>query len=218
MLRYLGSDLDGPAIARELGVSLSTVRTHTQHIYAKLGVTNRRAAVRRAHQLNLFSRTAPALTAARPGAHRPRRGDERREFISPLITPDDDGSSPPLPTLPASRRPASTPANRPAPAGGATMTHAAPPPAARPGWYEIRLQGRLDPRWSAWLDGMDLTPDGDGTTVLTGRVVDQAALHGLLARLRDLGLPLISVARVEPDQAAMHHAPTPARHRHGEPT
>ena len=43
----------------------------------------------------------------------------------------------------------------------------APPPAARPGWYEIRLQGRLDPRWSAWLDGMDLTPDADGTTVLT---------------------------------------------------
>ena len=58
VLRYLGSDLDGPAIARELGVSLSTVRTHTQHIYAKLGVTNRRAAVRRAHQLNLSSHTS----------------------------------------------------------------------------------------------------------------------------------------------------------------
>ncbi|HEX6148125.1 LuxR C-terminal-related transcriptional regulator, partial [Nocardioides sp.] len=56
VLRYLGSDLDGPAIARELGVSLSTVRTHTQHIYAKLGVNSRRAAVRSAHQLNLFSR------------------------------------------------------------------------------------------------------------------------------------------------------------------
>jgi LuxR family transcriptional regulator, maltose regulon positive regulatory protein len=58
VLRYLGSDLDGPGIARELGVSLSTVRTHTQHVYAKLDVNNRRAAVRRAHQLNLFSRTA----------------------------------------------------------------------------------------------------------------------------------------------------------------
>ena len=58
VLRYLGSDLDGPAIARELGVSLSTVRTHTQHIYAKLGVTNRRTAVRRAHQLNLSSYTS----------------------------------------------------------------------------------------------------------------------------------------------------------------
>lgn len=69
-----------------------------------------------------------------------------------------------------------------------------------PGWYEIRLQGRLAPRWSAWFDGMNLTPDTDGTTVLYGPVVDQAALHGLLTRLRDLGLPLISVARAEPDQ------------------
>ena len=59
VLRLLGSELDGPAIARALGVSLSTVRTHTQHVYTKLAVTNRRAAVRRAHQLNLFSRTAP---------------------------------------------------------------------------------------------------------------------------------------------------------------
>ena len=58
VLRYLGSELDGPAIARELAVSLATVRTHTQHIYAKLGVNNRRAAVRRAHQLNLFSHGA----------------------------------------------------------------------------------------------------------------------------------------------------------------
>ena len=57
VLGYLGTELDGPAIARELGVSLSTVRTHTQHIYAKLGVTNRRAAVGRAHQLNLSART-----------------------------------------------------------------------------------------------------------------------------------------------------------------
>jgi LuxR family maltose regulon positive regulatory protein len=54
VLRLLGSDLDGPAIARRLGVSLSTVRTHTQHIYAKLGVSNRRAAVRRSHQLQLL--------------------------------------------------------------------------------------------------------------------------------------------------------------------
>ena len=58
VLRYLASDLDGPAIARELGVSLTTVRTHTQHVYTKLGVNSRRAAVRRAHQLRLFSRTA----------------------------------------------------------------------------------------------------------------------------------------------------------------
>ena len=94
------------------------------------------------------------------------------------------------------------------------MTHAAPPPPHDAGWYEIRLQGRLDPRWSAWLDGMDLAPDGDGTTVLRGRVVDQAALHGLLARLRDLGLPLISVARVDPTTAAHRRPrhPPPSRH------
>ncbi len=65
------------------------------------------------------------------------------------------------------------------------------------GWYEIHVQGRLDPRWAAWFDGMILTPDGNGTTVIRGRVADQAALHGLLARLRDLGLPLLSVAQVE---------------------
>ena len=69
-----------------------------------------------------------------------------------------------------------------------------------PGCYEIRLEGRLDDRWSAWFDGMTLTtsPGTAGVSVLRGHVVDQAALHGLLARLRDIGLPLISVARVEP--------------------
>lgn len=65
-------------------------------------------------------------------------------------------------------------------------------------WYEIRLQGHLDRRWSGWFDGMSLTTDTDGTTVLCGPVMDQAALHGLLARLRDLGLPLIAVTQVEP--------------------
>lgn len=73
-----------------------------------------------------------------------------------------------------------------------------------PGWYEIRLQGRLDERWSTWFDGMTLTTETDtpavgALTVLRGHVVDQAALHGLLGRLRDIGLPLISVRRVEPD-------------------
>jgi len=73
-----------------------------------------------------------------------------------------------------------------------------------PGWYEIRLQGRLDERWSTWFDDMTLTAGTDVTdarriTILRGRVVDQAALHGLLTRLRDIGLPLISVTRVEPD-------------------
>jgi len=64
-------------------------------------------------------------------------------------------------------------------------------------WYEIRIQGRLDERWSAWFDELTLSHE-DGTTVLRGPVTDQAALHGLLHKLRDLGLPLLSVTRAEP--------------------
>jgi hypothetical protein len=67
-------------------------------------------------------------------------------------------------------------------------------------WYEIRLQGHLAPRWSAWFDDLDSTTGPDGTTTLRGPVVDQAALHGLLQRLRDLGLPLISITQVTPDK------------------
>ena len=63
------------------------------------------------------------------------------------------------------------------------------------GAYEIRVQGRLEPRWSTWFDGFTLTAGADGTTVITGTVVDQAALHGLLQSLRDLGLPLVSVTQ-----------------------
>jgi hypothetical protein len=71
------------------------------------------------------------------------------------------------------------------------------PPGA--GRYEIRLQGRLEARWAAWFDELSLTTDSDGTTVLRGRVADQAALHGLLQKVRDLGLPLISVSHVDPE-------------------
>ena len=65
-------------------------------------------------------------------------------------------------------------------------------------WYEIHLRGRLDQRWASWFDDMTVTASDDGTTVLTGPVSDQAALHGVLARLRDLGLPLLSVTQVPP--------------------
>lgn len=66
-----------------------------------------------------------------------------------------------------------------------------------PGRYEIRLKGHLASRRAAWFDGMTLTTKSDGTTVLEGPVVDQAALHGLLTKLRDIGLPLLSVTQVD---------------------
>jgi hypothetical protein len=62
--------------------------------------------------------------------------------------------------------------------------------------YEIRVQGHLGPRWSAWFDGLTLTEDAGGTTVIRGAVADQAALHGLLQKLRDLGIPLVSLTSI----------------------
>jgi hypothetical protein len=67
------------------------------------------------------------------------------------------------------------------------------------GWYEIRVQGHLDSRWSDRFDALTLTREDGGTTLLAGTVVDQAALHGLLQKVRDTGLPLVSVTPVEPD-------------------
>ena len=61
------------------------------------------------------------------------------------------------------------------------------------GRYEIRLEGQLDQRWSDWFEGFALTNESDGTTTLTGHVIDQAALHGLLRRVGDLGVTLLSV-------------------------
>lgn len=75
-------------------------------------------------------------------------------------------------------------------------------PQAQPhlsGQYEIRLKGHLDARWSAWFDGLNLTREHDGTTLLQGSIIDQAALHGLLAKVRDVGLPLISVTYLDPE-------------------
>ena len=73
-------------------------------------------------------------------------------------------------------------------------------PHNNPGRYEIRLKGHLDSRWSAWFDGLSLSNENDGTTVISGPVVDQAALHGLLQKVRDLGLPLVSVTQVQAGQ------------------
>jgi hypothetical protein len=66
-------------------------------------------------------------------------------------------------------------------------------PPKGPAPYEIRVRGRLAPRWAGWFDGMTLTRHDDGTTVIHGLVADQSALHGLLRKVADLGLPLVSV-------------------------
>jgi hypothetical protein len=70
------------------------------------------------------------------------------------------------------------------------------------GRYEIRLAGHLDARWAAWFDELTVRHEGDGTTLISGPIADQAALHGLLQRVRDLGLPLVSVTRDETDLPA----------------
>jgi hypothetical protein len=71
-------------------------------------------------------------------------------------------------------------------------------PADRPAHYEIRVRGVLDRHWSGWFDGLQVSSDEPGQTLIAGPVVDQAALHGLLAKVRDLGLPLLSVRRIGP--------------------
>jgi hypothetical protein len=71
---------------------------------------------------------------------------------------------------------------------------------ADPARYELRIQGVLDHRWSAWFEGLQVSSDDRGQTTITGPVTDQAALHGLLDKIRDLGLPLLSVRRLDPDR------------------
>ena len=67
--------------------------------------------------------------------------------------------------------------------------------------YEIRIKGHVGPQWADWFGGLTITLEDNGETLLTGPVVDQAALHGLLRQVRDLGMLLISLTRVEPGQA-----------------
>jgi hypothetical protein len=67
--------------------------------------------------------------------------------------------------------------------------------------YQIRIEGHLGCQWTDWFGGLTITLEDNGDTLLTGPVVDQAALHGLLKKVRDLGMPLLSVNRVEPGQA-----------------
>ncbi len=153
VLRLLRSDLGGPDIARELMVSLNTMRTHTKNIYMKLGVTNRREAVRAPR--SSASRSPPQSPHVVMCAHHIRS-------YGRFVTTDD------------------------------SRQH-----------YEIRVEGHLGPHWTEWFDGLSLTSDADGTTVIRGRVVDQAALHGLLQKLHDAGIPLVSLVPV-PDPSTTH--------------
>jgi hypothetical protein len=72
---------------------------------------------------------------------------------------------------------------------------------SQPTIYQIRIKGHLGRQWTDWFGGVTITLEEDGDTLLTGPVADQAALHGLLKKVRDLGIPLVSVIRVEPGQA-----------------
>jgi len=72
---------------------------------------------------------------------------------------------------------------------------------SQPILYQIRIKGHLDRQWTDWFGGLAIMLEENGDTLLTGLVIDQAALHGLLKKVRDLGMPLVSVNSVEPDQA-----------------
>jgi hypothetical protein len=82
-----------------------------------------------------------------------------------------------------------------------SATHVSPEDHHEPGRYEIRLKGHLDARWADRFAGLSFTHASDGTTILAGPVVDQAALYGLLRQVRDLGLPLLSVMQLDPKPA-----------------
>jgi len=80
-------------------------------------------------------------------------------------------------------------------------THASTEDHNEPELYEIRIKGHLDDRWTNWFGGLTITLEEGGETLLTGPVIDQAALHGLLKKVRDLGMPLLSVNRTKPGPA-----------------
>ena len=81
------------------------------------------------------------------------------------------------------------------------------PDASQPMIYRIRIKGHLGARWEDWFECMTITPEANGDTLLTGPVVDQAALHGVLKKVRDLGLPLLSIIEVETKQEDARDAP-----------
>ena len=76
-----------------------------------------------------------------------------------------------------------------------------------PRQYAIRIRGHLDAHWNDWFDGLTITLEANGETLLTGPIVDQAALHGVLRKVRDLGLPLIAVSQIDPEPNRLNSDP-----------
>ncbi len=74
----------------------------------------------------------------------------------------------------------------------------------KPTFYKIRIKGHLDSQWTDWFEGLTVTLEEDGNTLLSGPVIDQATLHGLLKKICDLGIPLVSVCPLENDPATTH--------------
>lgn len=81
-----------------------------------------------------------------------------------------------------------------------STTHAVDGQHDAPGTYVVRIRAHLDDRWAGWLEGLTIRQEENGVTLLTGPLLDQAALHGLMRRVRDLGLPLLSITYLEPEQ------------------
>ncbi len=75
-----------------------------------------------------------------------------------------------------------------------------------PGHYEIRIKGHLDSKWADWFEGLTITLEDKGETLLSGIVIDQSALHGFLKKIRDLSMPLLSINRIEPEQTDDSHS------------
>jgi len=88
-----------------------------------------------------------------------------------------------------------------------------PPRPTAPAAYQVRVAGHLDDHWSAWFGDLALSHDEDGTTSLRGAVSDQAELHGLLTKIRDLGITLISVTVVDPPGSIQHQPGSPDTHK-----
>lgn len=80
--------------------------------------------------------------------------------------------------------------------------------------FQIRLQGHLGQQWAGWFDGLTIVLEEDGNTLLSGPIIDQSALHGILKKIRDLGMPLLAVSQIEPQHVETKSAPRSAKPKH----